>query len=107
MASPVQSTMGKTIDRPPVEGKVRVYFTDGTAHDCCPVDASEAVNGGEYSYTPPAIAEDDHDSRNIVASAVPAEAQGEDAEAEGKSGPGKTQGKETVSTSTARKRSKR
>lgn len=95
MPSPVQSTMGLPIDKPPVEGKVRVYFTDGTAHDCWPVDASEAVNGGEYSYTPPAIAEDDHDSRDGIDGAASAEAEDQ------------AQSKETISTSTARKRSKR
>ena len=96
--------MGKSIDRPPVEGKVRVYYIDGTAHDCWPVDAGEAVSGGGYSYTPPATDEEDHDSRNVMASAVLAEDQDEGSEAEDQSGStGKAQGKEAVT----RKRSKR
>ena len=95
MPSPVQSTMGKAIDKPPVEGKVRIYYKDGTAHDCWPVDAGEAVNGGEYSYTPPATDEEDHDSRHGIDGTAPAEAEDQ------------AQGKEAVSTSTTRKRSKR
>lgn len=84
--------MGKAIDKPPVEGKVRIYYIDGTAHDCWPVDAGEAVSGGMYSYTPPATGEGDHDSRNVMANSAPAEAEAE------------TQSKEAIST---RKRSKR
>ena len=95
MPSPVQSTMGKAIDKPPVEGKVRIYYIDGTAHDCWPVDAGEAVSGGVYSYTPPATDEEDHDSRHGIDGAASAETEDQ------------AQGKEAVSTSTTRRRSKR
>ena len=105
MSSSIQTTMGKAIDNPPVEGKVRVYHIDGTAHDCWPVDAGEIVSGGLYSYTPPATDEGDHDSRNVMANAVSAEDQDEGSEAEDQSGStGKTQSKEAVSP---RKRSRR
>ena len=106
MPSPVQSTMGKAIDKPPVEGKVRIYYKDGTAHDCWPVDAGEIVSGGLYSYDPPSTDEGNHDPRNSLARAVPANDQDEGTEAEGQteSGAGKAQAKEAVNT---RKRSKR
>lgn len=59
----VQTTQGERINRPVVEGKLRVYYEDGTAHDCWPVDAREMVETGRYSWEPLEVS---NDKRNVV-----------------------------------------
>ena len=63
----IQTTQGQVINKPVQEGKVRVWYTDGTPHDCWPVDAREMVEGGSYSYEPPeASQEQTNDKRELV-----------------------------------------
>lgn len=55
----IQTTQGERIDKPVVAGKVRVYYVDGTPHDCWPVDASEMVSMGSYFWEPPEVTSND------------------------------------------------
>ena len=61
----IQTTQGTAIGQPKVEGQVRVYYIDGTPHDCWPVDAREMVEAGNYFRTPPEAQQHEH-QRNVV-----------------------------------------
>lgn len=75
----IQTTQGLKIEKPAVEGKVRVYYIDGTSHDCWPVDAAEMVAAGSYFYERPAV-EVKADDKRIVVDEDEADSEAEEAE---------------------------
>lgn len=53
--TPKVTVINEPITSPPVAQQVRIYHKDGSSQNVFPVDAKEAVAGGEYSYDPPAV----------------------------------------------------
>lgn len=55
--TPKVTTERKPITTPAAPQQVRIYYKDGGFQDVFPVDAKEAVQGGEYSYEPPSASD--------------------------------------------------